>query len=129
MAITTMDRAAIREIDAKMREALEAVAAELGLELEVGGGSFDPGVGTFKPKVTFKLATAGLNEWARWAPLLGLEVSDLGREFESRGRTFTIVGVAPRSTKYPVLAKGTDGRTYKFTEAGVRRALRGGAAS
>ena len=39
---------------------------------------------------------------------------DLGQEFQRSGKTFTIVGLKPRSKKYPILAKCSDGKTYKL---------------
>jgi hypothetical protein len=116
-----MDRAAVKVLAAATQKALEAVAAEHGVTVEVRGGSYDPAVGTFKPKVSFALANAAEAEFERWATVYGLEVSDYGREFTTHGRRFRITGIAPRSRVRPVLCDevGTD-RTFKFAADSVK---------
>lgn len=42
------------------------------------------------------------------------DLPELGSEFVDRGETFTITGLNPRSTKYPVLATRADGKRFKF---------------
>lgn len=38
----------------------------------------------------------------------------LGVEFSYGGKHYTFLGMTPRARKYPLLAKGTDGKTWKF---------------
>ena len=42
------------------------------------------------------------------------DLPELGSEFVDRGETFTITGLNPRSTKYPVLVTRADGKRFKF---------------
>lgn len=118
-----MNRTMVNKLNTATREALEKVAAEYGVEVIVGGGSFDSG--TFKPKVIFSESDAAANEWARSAGLLGLDPADFGRQFQLRGRYFVITGLNLRAPKYPVQARCLDDeRTYKFAEHTVKAALR-----
>lgn len=45
---------------------------------------------------------------------MGIQL-ELGDEFKYDGKTYTIVGLKPRSKRYPILAKCSDGKTYKLT--------------
>jgi hypothetical protein len=104
----TIDRMACRKIAARAQEALEAVAAEFGLTVTVGGGSYDPTTNSFRPKVEFAAADAAQREFEQYATLYDLSPDDFGRTFTSQGRTFTVAGVAPRSPKRPILATEGD---------------------
>lgn len=38
-----------------------------------------------------------------------------GKKFTHSGTTFTVIGVKPRSKKYPIIAENKNGTSYKFT--------------
>lgn len=117
-----INRETAKQISAEAQEALQAVAERHGLEVTVGGGSFD--AGSFRPKIEFKTAEADESEWARYAPLFDLPADAYGQEFTSSGRRFRITGIKPRSPKWPVVGVDvTTGQTFKFTVEGVQRAL------
>jgi hypothetical protein len=119
-----MDKAACRAIAAEAKIALEAVAEKMGLSVKVGGGSFDPTTGTFKPKVEFAMDGADRRAFERDAVLVGLESSDFGRQITVRGKRFTINGINLRASRFPVVGKGADGKTYRFPEATVLGAFK-----
>ncbi len=56
-------------------------------------------------------------EFAMHAPLFGLTPDDFGRSFLTRRGRFTLVGLAPRNRKYPVIARAPGGDLYKFPAA------------
>lgn len=118
-SITRQDAATLgREVE----EALKIVAERHGLTCEIRGGTFDAGF--FKPRVEFKTAGNDRSEFDRYATLFGLEASDFGQTFINSGREFKVSGVAPRSTRRPILAIETrTGRTFKFEQSAVARAL------
>ena len=122
--MTTIDKATANALGEATRQALEQVAADHGLTVKVGGGTYDPGAGTFRPKVEYAVADSAAREFAQWAEVFGLEADDLGQEFTTHGRTFAVSGVSPRSPKRPILATevGTD-RTFKFAADDVARLL------
>jgi hypothetical protein len=123
--ITTMDRAAVKRLSDAVVKALTPIAEQHGLEIKVGGGRFDPEAGTFRPKVEFALSDSAQREFANWAELYDMKPDDFGRTFTTRGKTFCISGIAPRSPKRPILADEVDGagRTFKFEAAPLRRLL------
>ena len=122
MTIQKMTRSAARTIADDAQAALEDVAKRHGLTLKKGGGQYDPIEGTFTPKFTFICATEdGIpSDFSSNAPLYGLTDADYGRIFSTHHGQFTICGIAPRSRKYPILAKcSNSGKTYKFAASDV----------
>lgn len=63
-------------------------------------------------------------DFKRNAFYFGLNADDFGKSFKSRGETFTICGIKPRSRKYPILAKNARGKTYKFGHMYVQGAIK-----
>ena len=118
--ITQMDKAAANQLSAATRIALEEVASRFGVDVQVGGGRYDPTAGTFMPKETCTESGGAEREWHQYAPLVGLDADAFGREFSSRGQQFRITGINLRASRFPVLAVqvGT-GKTYKFPEAAI----------
>jgi hypothetical protein len=123
MTIEKMDKAALKLIADMSQTALDAVAEELGITVKIGGGSYDPAVGTFKPKVTFSLGNAEQLAFERTATLIGLEPEDYGKTFEHNGHTYKLVAINLRAPRFPVLAEREDGKQFKFPEASIRTFL------
>jgi hypothetical protein len=63
--------------------------------------------------------TRSANEFKFMASRYGLAPEDLGREFSDGNRTYKIVGLKPRSTRYPVIAESGNKR-YKFAAASIK---------
>jgi hypothetical protein len=112
-----IDRNTAEQIGAACKEALAEVAEKFGLTVTLRGGSFDPSVGTFSPKIVF----------AEYAAMFLLEPEDFGREFTefpTGGRTFKICGIKPRATKRPILAtEVVSGKRYAFPSEFVAKQL------
>lgn len=120
--IEKFDKPACRIVAAAMEKALQSVAEEYGLKISVQGGRYDG------MSYTAKVLCATLSEsgqaqgpevaaFQQLARIYGLKPEDLGREFMSpSGETFVLVGLAPKSRKYPFLAKNRAGKVFKFTE-------------
>jgi hypothetical protein len=128
-ALTKIDREAARQLSMATEAALQEVAEEYGLTVALKGGTFDPAGGTYRPKVEFSMADSGERKFANECELVGytvngqwhsLKAEDYGAEFTSHGRTFTLTGVNLRAPKFPIQAKGDDGKSYKFPEAILR---------
>lgn len=116
--VTSFNRQNIRQINSELEAALKQVAEKYGLEVKLGNTRFTGDNFTTKVQV----ATVGeggitmskeATDFNRYKTILGINM-DLGQEFQRSGKTFTIVGLKPRSTKYPILAKCSDGKTYKL---------------
>lgn len=124
--IQDIDKEAAKAITAATRAALEKVAEEFGLTVQVGGGVYDPVEGIVKPKVVYALADSGQRIFARYASLYGLTEADYGRQFMHKGETYLLVGINPAAPRFPIQGKRVrDGRVYKFPEALAARVVKG----
>jgi len=102
-----------------MEHDLQPLAKELNLRIIAKGGS----IGETSVIVRIEVAEEGedgviLNREAEdfkaLAAVYDLSPDDLGRKFkDSTGKTFQIVGLKSRSSKYPILAT-SGGKRYKF---------------
>lgn len=122
-----LTRDEVRDLRTNLQTALASVSAAVGFKLTLGSA-------TFGDTVTFKLECAPIAEngkvvdqnevnFKRWASAYGLKETDLGRSFHSNGWVFTLVGIDPRKPKFPILARRTDGKTFKFQPQQVQRSL------
>jgi len=116
--VTAFNRQNIRQINSELEAALKQVAEKYGLEVKLGSTRFTGDNFTTKVQVA-TVAEGGITmskeatDFNRYKTILGINM-DLGQEFQRSGKTFTIVGLKPRSKKYPILAKCSDGKTYKL---------------
>jgi hypothetical protein len=126
-----LNRETMAAARAALERALVAVAAETGVQFQVGNGRYasDGLTGSFKlellvPGSAGGAASKGGVDFARHAASFGLAGVAVGAEFVLRGRKFQLTGLNPKSRKYPVEAVSPDdGRAYKLEAAAVRMAL------
>lgn len=120
MEITAIDRAACKQIRDAVKPAVVAAAAELGLEVVFGNGSYDPAAGTFSTKIEFVVPGREEREFARNCGLFGLTADQFGAYFQSGGKRFRLTGFNPSAPKYPIKAEEVStGKTYKLTEQAI----------
>ncbi len=124
MAIERFTRDNVRDMRGRMQAALDTLK-DLGVSFDLGNISYGDvefhltvtvrcGAGAAMSAKERKLEEAR-RDWETYAKLFKLDPSWLGRTFETRGETFTIVGVKPLAEKFPVLAEKKDGRLFKFS--------------
>ena len=121
----------VKAILEECREALKPIAERHGLTLDRKGRTY---AGDALP-VMFQLLVKELNAdgqemttdgkaFVRYASEFDLDPADLGKEFTSRRRAFRIIGLLPRSPKYPILAVNVEtGKTHKFPTEMVKAGL------
>lgn len=112
-----MDKAIADKLYRELQTTLNAFAKAHNLTFKTGNGRY--GSNSLRiPVELFEVTndkTAEQAEFEKYATLFGLKPTDFGKTFTTCGETYTIVGLAMRSRKYPILAKKQDGRTVKFT--------------
>jgi hypothetical protein len=127
MTIVAFDPAKCREVRTDIQLALDAVARKHGLTLDMGGGRYSEQ--DFRVQVGFRVGVGvkpqSERDFSAMAQLYGLKSTDLGKTFMHKGHTFAVCGLKSSSRRFPILAKRTDGKTYKFPADFVRRALAG----
>lgn len=103
----------------------------LNVKVKIGKAVFDPspsGGATFKvefvPIVNGTAKDKTVLDFERQAIVFGLEASDLGRTFIDHGIQYRVMGLVPRSYKFPILCKNLiNGKTFKFSASTVKFAL------
>ena len=128
MKVTKIDRAALKNIRPLVDAALAPLGETMGIKFHAGNCSFGANDFTFKlegrlPGTDGVFVPKEHQDFKVGAWTLGLEPEDLGRKFEFQGKVFTIDGLKPRSTKYPILGKNAKGKRYKFRPQDVKRGL------
>lgn len=111
-----------------VKKAMEELAAKHGVTLakhtaRYGGDHLNISL-TMETVGESGVSDAAKKRWARTEWMDGLHPDMFGRNFTANGDTFEVVDLAPRSPKYPVLAKkvGTD-KIYKFNKHALRQLL------
>ena len=54
---------------------------------------------------------------------MGITADALWSKVTINGQVTEIIGAKPRSRKYPILGRRTDGKVYKFAASAVARAI------
>jgi len=126
--ITKLDKPTVRHIAHRLQEAVKPLAQEWGVVIDVGRCTFGPNNCRLQLNVALldadnKAISEDAECFKHNAKLFGFEPADLGREFVSQGKSFSLCGLRPQSRKYPVLATSADGRTFKFPCRTVLMAL------
>lgn len=125
------DREQLRRLRLAVDESLGALGREIGLELKMGSGSYDPDGCrmSFKVEATIDGAPSKIAaDWAQVAAHLGHGFT--GKEVEEReefhiGATrYRILGLKRRARKRPVIVQNVrDGTRYSYETDVVARAL------
>lgn len=120
-------REQLRLIATAMEVALSNIDPSVGAEFTVGNISYSGGKATIKV-TALEVSKDGntydpaAEDFKRYAVLYGANASDLGKTFTTYHGTYTLVGLKPNNTKYPVIGE-RDGKRYKF-EADVLKHLK-----
>lgn len=124
-----MDRIAVKTL----RDLMQAKLNEIpGFKITMGNARFDSATVAFKVDVLEIGSSSAANafdaraeaDFQRWAEMFSLAPTDLGRKFASGGASYKIIGLAPKSHLFPVLAKREpDGKIFKFPAEAVKRGL------
>lgn len=125
------NRDQLRAVRAKMAEALELAAEDLGVAIQIGTISYEPDGDRCTAKVEVSLPNAETEIAKAWraigeyldGPFTGREVEEQ-TTFECRGETYQIVGLNRRARKKPIIAKRLpNGEKYNFPVVVVAKAL------
>ena len=109
----------LKQIREEVNVLLKPLEEKFGVKMELGRATYSHN------NFTFKLEGSRLDEsgsavtkeaeaFKMLAKMHGLEADDLGKTFKAQGKEFTITGLSTKSSKFPIIAKGSDGKSYKF---------------
>ena len=130
-------RANLKVLTKDIQEAMKSVALKHDIAIGTGSGRFEPDGTEFSVKLEcFTKSTEAeangvkpthskyFNDYVKYADGFGLEKELYGKTFTMGGHTYKFVGIAPRSTKRPVIAERVGNKgLYKFTVADVKRLM------
>jgi len=123
------DRDRVRLLRQQLEAHLKTLADNLDLNIQVGRATFTPNNVTFKMEIA-KINNDGVvvnravTDFERCALLYGLKPDDLNRTFVMDGKTYKIVGLKTRRSKYPILCE-CNGKTFKMSAQMVKMFLKG----
>ena len=126
--ITKLDKLTVQHIRKRLTATLEPLAKELAVAIELGNCSFKENNCRFQLSVALmdsdgQAITEETDCFRDNAKLFGFEPDDLGRKFTFRGQSYIICGLKPKSSKYPIVARSGNGKSYKFPCKTVLSAL------
>jgi hypothetical protein len=124
-----MDRQKARLLSDAVAEALKGVEEKFGVKLSPPRGRF--GQNNMRVTLDFVEPTASgdfVDEEAKrldaYAEMYGLPKDVRGKSFVDRGRKFTVVGLAQRRSRFPVLVNREDGRKFKYPVETVKELVK-----
>lgn len=128
MPIKNIDRQTCRLLSQAIEKALQPIADEHGISIKMGRGTYGDMNATLKIEIAVKgeggeVISKDAEALKRYQGMVfGGDV--LNKVVTLNGEQVKIIGYKPRSSKYPVLGtRLKDGKTYKYTEQSVKRAL------
>lgn len=127
--IQRLDRQNVRLIRDRMQAALNTVATDLGLRIDLGRITFNTMDFTFRGTSTVINTSQSpieqaQTEWDRHCTAYGLQSSDYGKRVYCNHKNYTLIGFKTgRRSHYPILAKRDDGRTFRLPVSVVLTAL------
>jgi len=116
MKITQFNKSNLRELREVINGALADALSERGLTASMGNITFSDS--DFNCKLTVSCGSnedAAQREWNKYAPLKGLASEDFGKQFMQDGKVFTVIGIKPKSPRYPIIAK-----RFKFKASALK---------
>lgn len=128
MKIETFDRPTLKLIRKEIDEALALVTKKYGVAFQGGNIRYD--TESFKMRITGTLPNKNgkaepveVKDFKSHCFIYGMTPKDLGRYFMTNGVTYKLVGLKPKSHKYPFVGERYDGKRFKFTVDAVSRGL------
>jgi len=125
-----MDLTKVRAIKKEMEELLVDFSKKHNVSITFGNGRYDDRGCRFKMAILDIGGEEALTDmnaaiFKAHAPSFGLKADDFHRTFRSyRGEKVKIVGIKPRSFKYPIICeKLNNGKRYKFSPNEVQNGL------
>ena len=126
--IKQLDKLTMQYIRQRLNAAINQVAGELNLMIELSTGNFRTHNCRFQLNLAVldskgKPIQEEIEAFKHNAILFGFEDTDLGKNVTLDGKVYTISGFSTKSQKTPVLVRSKDNRTSKFSCRVILEAL------
>ena len=129
--IKKIDKETCKTLREELEKVLEPFGKKFGINASTGSGRFSEN--NFTLKVEMAVVDSNGNVKNKEAEsfklnafMYGLKPEHLNQTFKSwTGESFEIIGLATRSSKYPILAKNLEtGKTFKFPAEQVKMMIK-----
>jgi hypothetical protein len=121
------DKKMAMELAPQVEQELAALGERLGLNISYAGGTLDGPRFIMKLSIDIAGVDKAAEDFKKYAPTLGLQIDDLGKEIVVGGRKFVISGwrtTGKGSQSAPVVATEVgSGKGYLFKASQVKLAL------
>jgi hypothetical protein len=119
---TVMDKAMAQRLSDEIARAAKEIGEKLGMDVANKGGRYDSGLGTFSPRLEFRMREVGgvsrdQAEFNLYCDSFGLDQKHYGVEISHGPTRYRVVGFRPRK-KNSVLVERvpSDGKQYVLPE-------------
>jgi hypothetical protein len=116
-----MDKVKAKALHTELDEAVRAVAAKHGMDITKSRGAFSDGLFRLNVEIAEDGKSSEASAFTQLAHVYGLRANMLNSLVTLHGQTYRIVGLLPRSTKFPVVVENADGRKLKVTASAIAR--------
>ena len=120
-----LNKQKVRQMSKEIQSVLDKHLSLDGIKVKLGAGSFNDVFVTFKLECATINADGTVNsklvdDFKFYCSRYGLKPDDIGKEFATNGDTYIIEGCKPKSSKYPIIGKRSDGKSFKFSPEQVK---------
>jgi hypothetical protein len=117
----------LKMVQADLKNAFKVIGEKHGISINTGTLTYNELYFTMPVKGRFldALGTteeADKEEFKNFAPKFGIDPSIFGNYYSIGGKTYRIVGIAPKARKYPVIGEN-GGKKYKLEAVSVNFAV------
>lgn len=116
------DRATLRMLRPDIEEALKGVGEKHGITFTFNNIRFSDDM--FSTRLEARVGENSDDhakaDWDKNCWRFGLKPEDFGKTFSYAGTSYKIVGIKPRSRKFPVIAENLAGKKYKMPVEAIR---------
>ena len=122
-------KAALKTVETARVKVMEAIKGldlekELGVTFSFGRGKYDSSGGTLQLNLTFNDEKGGTVDadkasFLKYCKMFGLTEADYGTTITFMRKKYTLIGIAPRRSKYPFIVKNEVGKRVLLTEDAV----------
>lgn len=121
-----MTREEVKQLRIQLNSFLEGFNPDYAVSL--GSARFDESYAKFNLEVTKKNNDGSTTpkhetDFNTYCISFGLKPEHLGAKFTFKYQLYEIVGIKPTSYKFPILARRTDGKVFKFRPQDILRQL------
>jgi len=133
--IVQFNKRTLEGLRPEMVKALSEVGKQYGISFSIGNMRYQ--ADSFHVKVDCVVNNSDMNDqdavaktqWNKYCHRYNMTPDDFGKKFTTMNNrkgyseTYTIAGCKPRSHRYPILAKGPDGKVWKMPAHTVKNGI------